>query len=301
MWIYEGLTQYIGEFLSARSGLRTEDDYREALARVAAYLDWPGRSWRSLEDTAVAAPLLYDTGRNWTAWRRGVDFYDEGWLIWLDADTLIRQQSHGQKSLDDFCRRFYGPPDSSPKLVPYTLDEVIAALNATLPFDWRGFFNARVYQVNPHPPLGGIERGGWQLVYNDQENAVMRVRETVDDLLDLSFSVGIVVQTVSGEGNGRLEDVIPMMPAAEAGLAPGMRLISVNGRGFTPGALHEAIAEAKDSNRPIVITADNGGFVLTYNVQYHGGERYPHLVRNTAQPDLLSDTLRPRTSRENGK
>ena len=301
LWIYEGLTQYIGEFLSARSGLRTEDDYREALARVAAYLDWPGRSWRSLEDTAVAAPLLYDTGRNWTAWRRGVDFYDEGWLIWLDADTLIRQQSHGQKSLDDFCRRFYGPPDSSPKLVPYTLDEVIAALNATLPFDWRGFFNARVYQVNPHPPLGGIERGGWQLVYNDQENAVMRVRETVDDLLDLSFSVGIVVQTVSGEGNGRLEDVIPMMPAAEAGLAPGMRLISVNGRGFTPGALHEAIAEAKDSNRPIVITADNGGFVLTYNVQYHGGERYPHLVRNTAQPDLLSDTLRPRTSRENGK
>jgi len=301
LWIYEGLTQYIGEFLSARSGLRTEDDYREALARVAAYLDWPGRSWRSLEDTAVAAPLLYDTGRNWTAWRRGVDFYDEGWLIWLDADTLIRQQSHGQKSLDDFCRRFYGPPDSSPRLVPYTLDEVIAALNATLPYDWRGFFNARVYQVNPHPPLGGIERGGWQLVYNDQENVVMRVRETVDDLLDLSFSVGIVVQIASGEGNGRLEDVIPMMPAAEAGLAPGMRLISVNGRGFTPGALHEAIAEAKDSNRPIVITADNGGFVLTYNVQYHGGERYPHLVRNTAQPDLLSDTLRPRTSRENGK
>jgi len=301
LWIYEGLTQYIGEFLSARSGLRTEDDYREALARVAAYLDWPGRSWRSLEDTAVAAPLLYDTGRNWTAWRRGVDFYDEGWLIWLDADTLIRQQSHGQKSLDDFCRRFYGPPDSSPKLVPYTLDEVIAALNATLPFDWRGFFNARVYQVNPHPPLGGIERGGWQLVYNDQENAVMRVRETVDDLLDLSFSVGIVVQTVSGEGNGRLEDVIPMMPAAEAGLAPGMRLISVNGRGFTPGALHEAIAEAKGSNKPIVITADNGGFVLTYNVQYHGGERFPHLVRDTAQPDLLSDALRPRTSRENGK
>ena len=301
LWIYEGLTQYIGEFLSARSGLRTEDDYREALARVAAYLDWPGRSWRSLEDTAVAAPLLYDTGRNWTAWRRGVDFYDEGWLIWLDADTLIRQQSHGQKSLDDFCRRFYGPPDSSPKLVPYTLDEVIAALNATLPFDWRGFFNARVYQVNPHPPLGGIERGGWQLVFNDQENAVMRVRETVDDLLDLSFSVGIVVQTVSGEGNGRLEDVIPMMPAAEAGLAPGMRLISVNGRGFTPGALHEAIAEAKGSNKPIVITADNGGFVLTYNVQYHGGERFPHLVRDTAQPDLLSDALRPRTSRENGK
>lgn len=301
VWIYEGLTQYIGEFLSARSGLRTPEDYREALARVGAYLDWPGRSWRSLEDTAVAAQLLYDASRNWAGWRRSVDFYDEGWLIWLDADILIRQQSHGQKSLDDFCRRFYGPPDSSPKLAPYTLDDIVAALNATLPYDWRGFFNTRVYEINPHPPLGGIEHGGWQLTYNDQENAVIRVRETVDDMLDLSYSLGIVVQTGSGEENGKLADVIPGMPAADAGLAPGMRLVSVNGRGFTPGALHEAIAEAKGTNKLIVITADNGGFVLTYNVQYHGGERYPHLVRNTAQPDLLSDTLKPLTLRGNTK
>lgn len=301
LWVYEGLTQYIGEFLSARSGLRTPEDYREALARVGAYLDWPGRSWRSLEDTAVAAQLLYDASRNWTGWRRSVDFYDEGWLIWLDADILIRQQSHGQKSLDDFCRRFYGPPDSSPKIVPYTLDDIIAALNATLPYDWRGFFNTRIYEINPHPPLGGIEHGGWQLTYNDQENAVIRVRETVDDMLDLSYSLGMVVQTGSGEENGKLADVIPGMPAADAELAPGMRLVSVNGRGFTPGALHEAIAEAKGTNKLIVITADNGGFVLTYNIQYHGGERYPHLVRNTAQPDLLSDTLKPLTSRGNTK
>jgi predicted metalloprotease with PDZ domain len=301
LWIYEGLTQYIGEFLSARSGLRTPEDYREALARVASHLDRPGRSWRSLEDTAVAAQLLYDASRNWEAWRRSVDFYDEGWLIWLDADILIRQQSHGQKSLDDFCRRFYGPPDSSPQLAPYTLDDVIAALNATLPYDWRSFFNARVYEINPHPPLGGIERGGWRLVYNDEENAVTRIRETVDDSLDLSFSLGMTVQAASGEENGRLADVIPGMPAADAGLAPGMKVISVNGRGFTPGALHEAIAETKDINRPIVITADNGGFVLTYNLQYHGGERYPHLLRNNSQPDLLSDTLKPLISRGNAK
>ncbi len=301
LWIYEGLTQYIGETLSARSGLRTQDDYREALARVAAYLDWPGRSWRSLEDTAVAAQLLYNASRNWQAWRRSVDFYDEDWLIWLDADILIRQQSHGEKSLDDFCRRFYGPPASSPKVVPYTLDDIVAALNATLPYDWRGFFNSRVYEINPHPPLGGIERGGWQLIYNDEENAVTRVRESVGEALDLSFSLGIVVQITGGEENGRLADAIPGMPAADAGLAPGMRLLSVNARGFTPGALHEAIAETKGTTKPIVITADNGGFVLTYNVQYHGGERYPHLVRNTAQPDLLSDTLRPLTSRGNAR
>jgi predicted metalloprotease with PDZ domain len=296
LWIYEGLTQYIGEFLAARSGLRNEEDYREALARVAAYLDWPGRTWRSLEDTAVAAQLLYESSRNYEGWRRGVDFYDEGWLIWLDADILIRQQSHGQKSLDDFCRRFYGPPSSGPKLAPFTLDDIVAALNATVPYDWREFFNKRVYEVNPHPPLGGIERGGWQLVFNDQENSVMRVRETVDELVDVSYSLGMTVQTGNGEESGRLADVLPGTPAADAGLAPGMRLISVNGRQFTPGALHEAIGESKSSTKPIVITADNGGFVLTYNVQYHGGERYPHLVRNNAQPDLLSATLRPLTT-----
>jgi len=296
LWIYEGLTQDIGEFLSARAGLRTPDDYRESLARVAAYLDTPGRSWRTLEDTAVSAQLLYDVpGRNWAAWRRSVDFYDEGWLVWLDADTLIRQQSHGQKSLDDFCKRFYGAPDSSPKVLPYTLDDVIAALNAITPYDWRGFFNARVYEINPHPPLGGIERGGWRLVYNDQENAAMRVRENTNESLDLSFSLGMIVQTGNGEENGRLADVIPLKAAADAGLAPGMRLVTVNGRGFTSGALREAIAAAKGTSKPIVITADNGGFSLTYNVQYHDGERYPHLVRNNAQPDLLSDILRPLT------
>jgi predicted metalloprotease with PDZ domain len=297
LWIYEGLTQYIGETLAARAGLRTPDDYREALARTAAYLDVrPGRNWRSLEDTSVAAQLLYDASRNWETWRRSVDFYDEGWLLWLDVDILMRQQSRGEKSLDDFCRRFYGGPNSGPKVIPYTLDDIIAALNAVVPYDWRGFFNTRVYEIAPHPPMGGIERGGWQLVYNDQENPVMRVRDVVDETLDLSFSLGMVVQIGMGEDNGRLADVIPGTPAADAGLAPGMRLHSVNGRAFSPGALHEAIGEAKENNKPIVITADNAGFVLTFNLQYHGGERYPHLVRDTATPDLLSGTLKPLTS-----
>src|SRR5260370_13944515 len=190
LWIYVGLTQYIGEFISARSGLRTQDDYREALARVAAHLDSPGRSWRSLEDTAVAAQLLYEASHNWSAWRRSVDFYDEGWLMWLDADVLLRQQSHGQKSLDDFCRRFFGPPDSDPKVVPYTLDDVISALNAVLPYDWRTFFNARVYEINPHPPIGGIEAGGWQVASKRPGKTATPCPATRDGPPDPPFSPG---------------------------------------------------------------------------------------------------------------
>ena len=109
LWIYEGLTQYIGEMIAVRAGLRTAEDYREELAWVGGYLDnRPGRSWRSLEDTAVSAPSLYDVSTtNWTSWRRGLDFYDEGWLIWLEADMVIRGESHGQRSLDEFLPRVF--------------------------------------------------------------------------------------------------------------------------------------------------------------------------------------------------
>jgi predicted metalloprotease with PDZ domain len=298
LWVYEGLTEYVGEMLSARAGLRTQDDYREELAWTAASLDhWPGRTWRPLEDTAVAAQILYDVpDRNWASWRRGVDFYSEGWLLWLDVDILIRRESHGRKSLDDFCRAFFGPPSTGPLLEPYTLDDLIAALNKVQPYDWREFFRTRVDEIRPHPPLGGIEKGGWQLVYNSTPNGSIRTAENVTGVLDLSFSLGMLVQT-KGNGAGRLDDVIPGLPAAQAGLAPGMRLVSVEGRAFSAGVLTDAIRAAQNNDRPIVITADNSGFVNHYEIDYRGGERYPHLVRNTAQPDLLTQTLLPLTSR----
>jgi predicted metalloprotease with PDZ domain len=295
LWVYEGLTEYLGEMLSARAGLRTADDYRDELAWTAAYLDrWPGRTWRPLEDTAVAAVFLYDVpGRNWESWRRSVDFYDEGWLIWLDADIIIRRESKGKKSLDDFCKRFYGAP-GPPAVVPYTLDDVIAAMNQVLPYDWRGFFHARVDEITEHPPTGGIDGGGWKLVFNDTPNQHMRATETVNSLVDASFSLGLRIES-EGEHNDRLGDVIPGTPAAAAGLAPGMRLISVNGRPYTSTLLADAIQDAKSKNQPITLTCDNSGFVRTYEIQYTGGERYPHLERNASQADLLSQTLQPLT------
>jgi predicted metalloprotease with PDZ domain len=301
LWIYEGLTQYIGEMIAARAGLRTPEDYREELAWVAGYLDTrPGRTWRSLADTAVSAPALYDVStNNWASWRRGVDFYDEGWLIWLEADIIIRRESHGQKSLDDFCRRFFGPPNSDAKMIPYTLDDVVAAMNEVQPYDWRGFFHQRVDEINPHAPLGGIEGGGWRLIYNAEPNANIHARETIDQDMELSFSLGIEIHSGSGaDENGRLSDVIPGMPAAQAGLAPGMQMISVNGHSFSATVLTDAIRASQNSNKPIVVTASNGSFVHTYEIPYHGGLLYPHLERTPAQPDLLGGTLLPLTGQQ---
>lgn len=292
LWVYEGLTQYLGEMLSARAGVRSVDAYREALASTAAYLDHQaGREWRPLQDTATAAQTLYlITGRAWFSWRRNVDFYDESWLIWLEADTVIRSQTNGKKSLDDFCRSFEGPPSTSPKVIPYTFDDVVAAMNQVTPYDWRKFFRDRLDYVGPRAPLGGIEGGGWKLIYNDAPNAHMQADERTGDEINFEYSLGM---NVSREGY--VLDVVPGMPAAASGLAPGMKLQSVNGRAWSVDALHDAVHSTQRSSKNIELAADNAGFSKTYSINYRGGELYPHLVRDESRPDLLSEILRPLT------
>ncbi|HET6330646.1 MAG TPA: hypothetical protein VFF76_07650 [Holophagaceae bacterium] len=178
LWVYEGLTQYLGSILTARSGLWTAEDYRGELANVAAYLDArPGRAWRPLADTAVEAQVLYNSPGYWSAWRRGVDFYDEGLLIWLDADTTIRQLTKSKKSLDDFCQAFHGAPSTDPEVRPYTLDDVVAALNKVAPYDWAGFLKTRIYDIARHAPMDGITHGGWKLVHGDKPTDFAKTAE----------------------------------------------------------------------------------------------------------------------------
>jgi len=295
LWVYEGMTQYYGEVLSARSGIEDQAAYREWLAWTAAYLDnWPGRTWRPLEDTAVSAQLLYMVpGNAWRSWRRWVDFYDESWLMWLEADVTIRQLTHGQKSLDDFCRVFEGAPSSPPQLIPYTFDEVVAALNQVAPYDWAKFFHDRLDVITMHPPMAGITNGGWRLVYTDQPNSYIQAMEPSESLVAENFTLGIVVGSEQSDKSGELLDVIPGGPAAEAGLAPGMKLVAINGRAWSADVLRAAITAAKGSAEPIVLQVDNVGYSQTVRVHYHGGLRYPHLERDPNVPDILSQTLQP--------
>jgi predicted metalloprotease with PDZ domain len=178
---------------------------------------------------------------------------------------------------------------------------VIAALNEVQPHDWRAFFHTRIDEITEHAPLGGIEGGGWRLAYTSTPNQHIRAKESVDGEMDLSYSLGITLRTEPGEENGRLTDVIPGMPAAEAGLAPAMRVTAVNGRDFSSDVMIDAIRSAKSSKQPIIVTANNSGFVRTYEIKYYGGERYPHLERDTIAPDLLGDTLRSLTDKNAGK
>jgi predicted metalloprotease with PDZ domain len=241
-------------------------------------------------DTTVAAQLLYGARKEGSAWRRSVDFYPEGDLIWLEADVLIRQQSQGRRSLDDFCQRFYGGPSGPPRVVPYTFDDVVAALNEVAPHDWRQFFQQRVYDVNPRAPLGGIEGGGWRLVYSNTVPDLLKSAESAQKFTDLRFSLGLTIT----EG-GAVQDVIPASPADKAGVGAAMKLVAVNGRRWTADLLRTAVKTARTNSAPIELLVENEDYFKSCKLDYHDGEKYPRLERDSTNPDLLTGILKSRT------
>jgi predicted metalloprotease with PDZ domain len=288
LWVYEGLTNYLGEVLTARSGLLTAPQLRDDLALTAAALDHtPGREWRNLQDTADAAPELYFSPRAWRSWRRSTDFYDEDTLNWLWADVIIRQQSKGAKTLDDFCKLFHGAPSTGPLVKPYTFDDVVNTLNQIVPYDWRGFWTERLTSHGPGAPLGGIEGSGWKVVYDETPSEMERGAEGAFHFVDVGFSLGLELNA-----NGTITDTIEGMPAAKAGIGPGMKLVAVNGRKFSTEVLHDAVKAGKNSSEPLELLVENTDYYKTYKLDYHGGEKYPHLVRDESKPDLLTDILK---------
>ena len=291
LWVYEGMTDYWGDVLAARSGFWTAEQYREALADTAAMLDHrTGRTWRPLEDTARSVQTLRMMGQPWSNWRRGLDYYPEGELIWLEVDSIIRQQTQGKRSLNDFCRKFEGGESGPPKVVPYTFDDVVRTLNEVAPYDWAKLLHERVDDLSTHAPMGGIDRGVWKLVYNDKPNLFAAAIEKLSKRMDLTYSLGFMVGK-----DGKFGDVIVGSPAYQAGIGPQMILIAVNGRKWSPSVLHSAIASAKGTQQPIELLVENTQFFKTYSVSYHDGEKNPHLERVQGQPDLLGDILKPLT------
>jgi predicted metalloprotease with PDZ domain len=291
LWVYEGLTQYLGFVLAARSGLYTPELSRENLALVAEWAgNQKGRAWRPLEDTAVSAPHLYSARGEWSSRRRGVDFYDEGALLWLDADTLIREKSGGKKSLDDFCKAFYGGTSGPPEVKPYSFDDVVKTLNEVVEHDWKGFLTTRLTATSPEPPLDGLTRGGWKVIYKETAGDLFRAREGEEKYVDLLPSLGLLVKE-----DGKVTDVTPGKPADRVGIAPGMKLLAVNDRRWSPERLREAVAATRDGKGKLELLLENADYFRNFKLEYTGGEQYPHLERNKDKPDLLSDIFQPRS------
>lgn len=289
LWVYEGLTSYLGEILTARSALWTPQQFQDSLALIAAQLDHRrGRTWRNLQDTADSAQVLYNASHHWESWRRDVDFYDEDVLNWLWADVIIRQQTQGRRSLDDFCKLFHGGQSGPPMVKTYTFDDIVNTLNQVAPYDWRSFLLERLNTHAPHAPLGGIEGSGWRVVYNDERSPMLYDREEEQKLVSAEYSIGLALKE-----EGEIVDVIHDSPAARAGIGPGMRLIAVNGKKFTRDVLHDALREGKNASQPLQLLVENTDYYKTYPIDYHGGEKYPHLERDPSKPDLLDQIIKP--------
>ena len=299
LWVYEGLTDYYGNVLTARSGMRTLEQAHDIWAQIAANFEIsPGRTWRSLVDT-TNGPIVTAHGATpmtWTSWQRSFDYYPESDLVWLDADTKIRELSNGQKSLDDFAKLFYGIENGSYVTVTFTLDDIVKALNTVQPFDWAGFFRTRVYEVEAQVPENGFSQGGYKLVYNDSEPDWMK---HADRSRGTSFSTSLGF-SVRGEGGdpgagaaGGILEVWWDSPAFKAGITPDMQLQAVNDQAFSIATLREAILSAEKNGTPIKLLLKRDRDFVTISLDYHGGLRFPHLDRVESTPDRLDQILAP--------
>ncbi|HEV2697968.1 MAG TPA: hypothetical protein VGU90_08245, partial [Terriglobales bacterium] len=293
LWVYEGLNQYIGMLLATRAGFNEAAYARDDLARTTAeYFTRFGRERIPLVDTATEDWILRSAFIDgWDGIRRAQDYYFEGALIWLRADTIIREQTQDRLSLDDFLRSFFGQRDTGPIVVPYTREEVEASLSAICPYDWHAFFETRIYQVNSKPPIEGLEAAGWRIVYNDTPNNEPFFSVLLPIKVFAGNSIGMAV-----EKGGSIFDVVPGLPAYNAGLGPHMTVMAVDGRVYSPDVLNEAIAHPKNGKIALIVRNFDG--VEIREISYAGGLRYAHLERIPGTHDYLSEILAPRNLKE---
>jgi predicted metalloprotease with PDZ domain len=289
LWVYEGQTQFWGMVIAARSGLMPKEDVLAEFARAAAFYDTlPGRAWRPLIDTTNDPIVQSRRPQPWGSWMRSEDYYVEGMLLWLEVDARLRQLSNGQRSMNDFARAFFGVNPGDQGVSTYTFDDVVDTLNAVAPYDWATYLRERVTTIEPHAPLAWLEAAGYRLVYRDTPTPYYTSREKDRKILDLTYSLGVVV----GEA-GRISGVAWDSPMFNAGATAGATIVAVNGRQYSNDAFRQAIRAARDGREPIRLLIKRGERYSDIEVDYHDGLRYPALERMGSGPSSLDALLAP--------
>jgi len=288
LWVYEGQTQYWGQVLTARSGLLTTAQALEGWALTAAfYAQEHGRQWRPLEDTTNDPIIRYRQSRSWGDWQRAEDYYSEGQLIWLEADTIIRRQTHDKASLDDFARRFFGVADGKITPLTYTFDDVIKSLNDVAAYDWANFFKERVYAANAPAPLRGIEAAGYRLIYNDDPNDMIRSDDRDSEHVSYRYSLGMSI-----DRHGKIKEVLWDSLAFKMGLIEGMEIVAINGLGYSSDKLDSWLKSTTTEPKKLELIVKSDDRYSTVTTTYQGGLRIPHLVRIPDRPDVFSEILK---------
>ena len=295
LWVYEGMTQYLGNVLATRSGLKSQAGYRDLLASSAAQLDYKsGREWRPTEDTAIAASILRSNGYAWSNWRRGQDYYQEGELLWLDADTLIRQLTDDKKSLTDFLHIFLGKGgNTGPLIVTYNREELIKDLNEVVKYDWAGFLHDRVDLINPHADLEGITRGGYKLIYQDHPSESIAGYDGRRSSRWWRAERLVLARPAGRRRRHHLRRPLGQPSADKAKLAPGQKLIAIGNKAFSGEELEQAITAAKSGTEPLKFLMQSQDYITPVSIDYHDGMKYPVMVRVEGTKDYLDEITTP--------
>ena len=290
LWVYEGQTQFWGHVLEARSGMTSKGDMLDKMANIAAALDnRAGQTWRSLDDTTNDPVISARRPKGWTSWQRSEDYYNEGMLVWLEADAIIRQGTGNRRGIDDFARAFFGINDGDWGVVPYTFDDVVRTLTAIHPYDWSGFLTRRLTEKSPGAPLGGFTLSGYRLDYSDKPNNASLVAAKGSTATDLSYSLGL-----SADKDGKITNVQWGGPAFASKLTVGQTIVGVDGKTFSGDVIKAAVTAAKGGTRPIRLTVKRDDTLREVLVNYSGGLRYPRLVKVGTGDGPLDLLLRPR-------
>ncbi|MGN6375448.1 MAG: M61 family metallopeptidase [Sphingomonas sp.] len=276
LWVYEGQTQFWGYVLQARAGMVSKQDTLDEYAMIAAVYDhMPARQWRDLLDTTNDPIISQRRPKGWISWQRAEDYYNEGLMVWMEVDSMLRQQSHGTKSLDDFARAFFGMRDGDWGELTYTFNDVVDTLNSIQPYDWATFLNERLQGLSNQAPLGGFEQNGYKLVYTADETDVFKQSEANRNNVNAAYSLGLVASSKDGD----VQSVIWDSPAFKAGMTVGDTIKAVNGKAFSPDVLKDAIVAAQTDKDPLLLQVERQGDYRQVAIDYHDGPRYPHLVK----------------------
>ena len=289
LWVYEGQTQYWGNVLAARSGMRPLPASIDALALLAATYaeNRPGLSWRNIQDTTNDPIIASRAPRAYRNYQMSEDYYTGGQMIWLEADALIRTRTGGKKSLDDFAKAFFGVNDGEwEQQNTYTFEDVVATLNGVMPYDWTTFLRERL--DGKKGLTGGIEAAGWKLVFKDTPSAYAKANARWGGA-DFVYSLGLSLGK-----DGSIGDVRWDSPAFNAGIGTGATVVAVNDQAFSTDVLEDAVKANTDGKAPIELLLKEFDRYRTVKLDYRGGLRYPHLERIPGKPDLLTPILTAR-------
>jgi len=287
LWVYEGQTSFWDLVLAGRSGMQSKDMILSEWATNAAYYSvQPGRDWRSVEDTTLDPVIAGRKARAFPSATRTEDYYNEGSLMWLEADMIIRQATNDRKSLDDFARSFFGGKTGDWGEVTYDFDDVVAALNAVHPYDWAKFLHEHMQLPGQPAPVAGIERAGYRLVWRDTPNAYDRGRMARAKTYDLTHSLGMVI-----DKDGVAGSILWDGPAFRADIVNGTKIVAVDGVAYAKDRMEAAIRAATDGKTPVSLLVERGGRYRTVDIDYHGGLRWPHLEKAGAGPDWFDRLL----------